>query len=213
MIKIKHLHATGGGAHKFNQFISDEFKITLEKHDELLSLVSGYIAINEKGSKIFYELDSDNKPIYIPKEDLEYPHIAVNIGSGVSILKVSSLSEVKRVSGTLMGGGTLIGLSKLLTGIDNYNDIMRMAELGDNCSVDLLVKDIYAGDKSGKHFVSKNLDSDTIASSFGKIHQILRSDGKDSIKKEDICKSLLLMICYHIGQIAYIVAQENNIMK
>lgn len=40
--------------------------------------------------------------------ELKYPHIAVNIGSGVSILLVNSVDEVKRVGGTMMGGGKFI---------------------------------------------------------------------------------------------------------
>jgi type II pantothenate kinase len=37
--------------------------------------------------------------------NLKYPHITVNIGSGVSILLVNSVDDVKRVGGTMMGGG------------------------------------------------------------------------------------------------------------
>jgi len=37
--------------------------------------------------------------------ELKYPHVAVNIGSGVSILLVNSIEDIKRVGGTMMGGG------------------------------------------------------------------------------------------------------------
>lgn len=43
--------------------------------------------------------------IHIKKE---FPHISVNIGSGVSILRVDSGTSIKRVTGTLMGGGNLL---------------------------------------------------------------------------------------------------------
>jgi len=42
----------------------------------------------------------------------------VSIGSGVSMIKVNPTNgKFERVSGTMMGGGTLVGLSNLLTGI------------------------------------------------------------------------------------------------
>ena len=38
-----------------------------------------------------------------------------------------------------------MGLSKLLIDEDNFENIMKMAEKGDNREVDLIVKDIYGG--------------------------------------------------------------------
>jgi len=85
---------------------------------------------------------------------------------------------------------------------------MKLAEKGDNFNVDLLVKDIYTASKS-----NMSLESDVIASSFGKIHQYIQTNQKDKIKKEDIAKSLLVMICYHIAQLAVLVAQSHNVKK
>ena len=70
----------------------------------------------------------------------------VSIGSGVSMIKVDSLNgKFERVSGTMIGGGTLVGLSNLLTGINNFEEITSMAQEGNNGGVDMLVKDIYGG--------------------------------------------------------------------
>lgn len=44
-----------------------------------------------------------------------FPYLLVNIGSGVSILKVESEEEFERVGGTATGGGTFWGLGSLLT--------------------------------------------------------------------------------------------------
>jgi type II pantothenate kinase len=104
--------------------------------------------------------------------------------------------------------GTLIGLSKLLINVDNYNDIMKLAEEGDNFNLDLLVKDIYSTSKS-----TTPLESDVIASSFGKIHHYIQTNQKDKIRKEDIAKSLLVMICYHIAQLAVLVAEPHNVKR
>lgn len=46
----------------------------------------------------------------------------VSIGSGVSMIKVNPVTgKFERVSGTMIGGGTLVGLSNLLTGISDFD--------------------------------------------------------------------------------------------
>jgi type II pantothenate kinase len=60
------------------------------------------------------------------KEDpsFTYPYLVVNIGSGVSILKVTSPTAFERVSGSSIGGGTYWGLCRLLTKCDKYEDVL-----------------------------------------------------------------------------------------
>lgn len=141
--------------------IKEELSIIIEKRDELVSLVKGYTFMNNY--ETFYEL-KQGKIHFVKEKKLVYPHIAVNVGSGISILIVNGPNEIKRETGTLIGGGsnslkigTLLGLSKILIGIDNFDDIMKLAEKGDNKNVDLLIKDIYGGS-------AKNLGEDIIAS-------------------------------------------------
>lgn len=43
----------------------------------------------------------------------------------------------------MIGGGTLIGLSNLLTGVKDFDKIIEMASRGDNTKVDMIVRDIY----------------------------------------------------------------------
>ena len=43
----------------------------------------------------------------------------------------------------MIGGGTLMGLSNLLTGVKDFDQITQIAQTGDNSGVDMLVKDIY----------------------------------------------------------------------
>ena len=51
----------------------------------------------------------------------------VSIGSGVSMIKVSNGGKFERVSGTMIGGGTLVGLSNLLTGVRDFDEIKTIA--------------------------------------------------------------------------------------
>jgi len=88
----------------------------------------------------------------------------VNIGSGVSILKVESDNCYERIGGTATGGGTFLGLGTLLTKAKSFDDLLDLAEKGDHKKADMLVKDIYGGD-----YETLGMHSDLIASSFGKI--------------------------------------------
>ena len=98
-----------------------------------------------------------------------YPYLLVNIGSGVSMIKVSGPRDFQRVGGTSLGGGTLWGLLSLLTGARTFDDMLGMAERGDNTKVDMLVGDIY-----GTDYGKIGLKSTTIASSFGKVFRMKR---------------------------------------
>lgn len=87
--------------------------------------------------------------------------IITNIGTGTSIHYMEGNAHI-RVGGTGVGGGTLIGLSALTTGIIDYNDIREMAAGGNREGVDLLVKDIYQG-------MDTPIDGHLTASNFGKV--------------------------------------------
>lgn len=86
--------------------------------------------------------------VVLPYESVSssFPYLLVNIGSGVSILKVTSPGEYSRVSGTSLGGGTYWGLCRLLTKCATYEDVLDLAEMGNAGVVDMLVRDIYGGD-------------------------------------------------------------------
>ncbi len=203
--EITQIHATGGGAYKYEPVIRKSLKAEFIKYDELISLVDGYIFINDYG--FIYKIQNFDERIEVPSLDLEFPHITVNIGSGVSILKVCSplQKDIQRVAGTIMGGGTLIGLSKLLIGIDDYNEIINLAQKGDYHNIDLSNEDIY-----GKDSKKNSSEPEIPLSSFGKVYNYV-SDKKKSYKKEDIALSLLNMICLHITQIASLVAKKYKI--
>lgn len=158
-----------------------------------------------------------------------YPYLLVNIGSGVSMIKVSGRRKFERIGGTSLGGGTLWGLLSLLTGARTFDDMLKMAEVGDNGAVDMLVGDIYGADYS-----KIGLKSTTIASSFGKVFKMKRqgenqaedhgglshenreddndaSDSQPVFKPEDISRSLLYAVSNNIGQIAYLQSEKHNL--
>lgn len=123
-----------------------------------------------------------------------YPYILVNIGSGVSVLLVTSEKDYRRVSGTSIGGGTFLGLCCLLTGCSTYEEAIELATRGDSTKVDKLVRDIYGGDYS-----RFNLPGHIVASSFGHMNM---EDKRKEATREDLARSTLQFILNNIGLIA-----------
>mmetsp|Transcript_23682 Transcript_23682/g.22788 ORF Transcript_23682/g.22788 Transcript_23682/m.22788 type:complete len:796 (+) Transcript_23682:252-2639(+) len=135
-----------------------------------------------------------------------FPYLVVNIGSGVSILKVQSPGVFERVSGSSLGGGTYWGLCRLLTKCASYDEVLDIAESGDAGEVDMLVKDIYGGSYDGM-----NLSGSMVASSFGKL--VMKEHPREGVKEEDLAIALLMMITNNIGQVSYLNAQLHGCTK
>lgn len=134
----------------------------------------------------------------------QLPCLLVNIGSGVSIIKVDEDGSFERVSGTSLGGGTLWGLLSLLTPATTFDEMLAISERGDNSTVDMLVGDIY-----GQDYSKLGLKSTMIASTFGKVFK--KGGEKKKFSAEDISKSLLYAVSNNIGQIAYMNAEKYNL--
>lgn len=219
---ITYIIATGGGAHKFYKLMNSRFQkanlpMVIIKKDEMECLIKGLDwLITKIPNEIFtYDLEHDHIRFVSNKEaetDV-YPYLLINIGLGVSMIKVSSPGTrgFERIGGSSLGGGTLWGLLLLLTDAQDYNEMLEMAQKGDNENIDLLVGDIY-----GSSYNKIGLKSNHIASSFAKVFKKLRftqPGKKESVaeklakfKQEDIARSLLYLISNNIGQIAYLQA-------
>lgn len=149
----------------------------------------------------------------------QFPCLLVNIGSGVSIIKVDDYGKFERISGTSLGGGTLWGLLSLLTGANSFDEMLALADKGDNSSVDMLVGDIY-----GQDYEKIGLKSSTIASTFGKVWRKGEAshvsaddaedkdagDGRQAFRPQDIARSLLYAVSNNIGQIAYVLCRSSQ---
>ncbi|TFJ92443.1 type II pantothenate kinase [Lentibacillus salicampi] len=84
---------------------------------------------------------------YLADEDghsLGSHFLFVNIGTGTSMHYVKNGTQ-ERVGGSGIGGGTLMGLAYLTTGMTDYDEIVRLAGIGNRGNVDLKVKDIFEG--------------------------------------------------------------------
>ncbi|CAM9188230.1 unnamed protein product, partial [Lampetra fluviatilis] len=128
-----------------------------------------------------------------------FPYLLVNIGSGVSVIKVDSEDEFERIGGSSIGGRTFWGLGALLTKTMTFDELLQLSARGQHDAVDMLVRDIYGGSCE-----SLGLPGDLIASSFGRIP----APGQE-FAKEDMAKSLLHMISNNIGQLASMYAHAH----
>ncbi len=88
-------------------------------------------------------------------------YVYLNVGTGTSFHQATRDSQ-KRVGGSGVGGGTMIGLSYLLTGIGDFETIIERAKDGIRDNVDLKVHHIYNGRPSP-------IPGDLTASNFGRI--------------------------------------------
>ena len=101
--------------------------LTIRKADELGCLVDGINFTLQRKMKELYRvdwesfIDNGNKTFLDPMDEsfTMHPYLLVNIGSGVSVLKVSADSH-ERVGGTSLGGATYFGLACKLTGISVF---------------------------------------------------------------------------------------------
>mgnify|MGYP002785158320 CR=1 FL=1 len=66
-----------------------------------------------------------------------YPYLLVNIGSGVSMVRVTGPgpTQYERVSGSSIGGGTFWGLCRLLTQTRDFDEMLDLSTQGDNAAV------------------------------------------------------------------------------
>ncbi|KAL9275545.1 Pantothenate kinase 2-like protein [Drosera capensis] len=192
--------ATGGGAYKFADLFKEKLGVSLDKEDEMDCLVAGAnFLLKAIRHEAFTHMEGVKEFVQIDQNDL-FPYLLVNIGSGVSIIKVDGDGKFQRVSGTNVGGGTYWGLGKLLTKCKSFDELLELSQRGDNGAIDMLVGDIYGG----MDYSKIGLSASTIASSFGKA--ISESKELQDFRPEDISLSLLRMISYNIGQIAYLNA-------
>lgn len=131
---------TGGGALKFDRLFKEQLQVEVRREDEMECLIEGLKFITLIPDEAYYFSDELIQTVVHPQlqplnGDFERPSpdppkysvtfesnltpqlpcLLVNIGSGVSIIKVDVGGNFERVSGTSLGGGTLWGLLSLLT--------------------------------------------------------------------------------------------------
>ncbi|EFJ47392.1 hypothetical protein VOLCADRAFT_61514, partial [Volvox carteri f. nagariensis] len=206
--KEMRVKATGGGAYKYADVFKERLGVVLEKEDEMACLVSGCNFLLKAIHHEAFTYEAGATTFVPTNEDSDlYPYLLVNIGSGVSMVKVSGDNLFERVSGSSIGGGTYWGLCQLLTQRTNFDEMLELSVRGDNSSVDMLVGDIYGG----RDYASIGLSATTIASSFGKV--VTQDKSLADYNPADMCLALCRMVAYNIGQLAHMNAVRHGIKR
>lgn len=118
--------------------------------------------------------------------------IVVSCGTGTCITSFES-GKSTHLTGSGVGGGTILGLTKLICNIDNINQIIILCNQG-NISQDLSIGDII-GSNLGK------MNAELTASNFGQI----RSD-----KDEDNILAIVKMVAESILMLALSASDNTN---
>ena len=127
--------------------------------------------------------------------------IIVSMGTGTALVHAKRRqdggTDIDYLGGTGVGGGTLLGLTKKMLGVDTVAHIEQLCEGGDLSKVDLTIKDISRNDQFPG--VNYNLT----AANFGKL-----SDLADS---SDIALGIANMVGEIIGMLAVFAARSYHL--
>ncbi len=123
--------------------------------------------------------------------------IVVSMGTGTAIMHATKNGTADYLGGTGVGGGTVVGLSRRMLGMDDIGHIVEIA--GDGCldNVDLRIKDMYS-EKS-----AMTLAENMTAANFGKLSD-LASPG-------DVALAILNMVFETAGMLAIFAARSKKL--
>lgn len=127
--------------------------------------------------------------------------IVVSMGTGTALIHAKKLPngkiEANYLGGTGVGGGTLMGLSHLLLGVDTIEHIAAMCEDGDISNIDLRISDMT------KKKLHPGMNRDLTAANFGKLN--------DMASKNDIALGIANMVGETIGMLTVFAARSCGI--
>ena len=125
--------------------------------------------------------------------------IVVSMGTGTALIKAKKKDGcacVDYLGGTGVGGGTLVGLSRKMIGVDNVEHIEQLALEGNLDNVDLRIKDISADNNF-------QINEDITASNFGKL--------SDLATPADIALGVSNMVAETIAMLSVFAARSYGI--
>ncbi len=114
--------------------------------------------------------------------------LVTSMGTGTALVDATLGGSMEYLGGTGVGGGTLVGLSKLLVGAEGIDHIVEYAEDGDLAKVDLRIKDIMAKDGMS------NLAADMTMANFGNV--------SDVATRADMAKGIMNLVYETVGMVS-----------
>ena len=122
--------------------------------------------------------------------------IVVSMGTGTALVYAERGKEPVYLGGTGVGGGTLVGLSRKMLGLEDIEYIQSLAEGGDLSHIDLRIGDITKKDPG------LTMPDHMTASNFGKI--------TDGATEADYAKGIINMVFETVGMLALFASRANG---
>ena len=122
--------------------------------------------------------------------------LVVSAGTGTAMVAARG-EAVEHVTGSAVGGGTLLGLSRLLLGTVDVKEIDRLALAGDAAEVDIMLTEAVGGEVG-------RLPANANAVNLGKL-----IDGGD-FRREDLAAGLVRLVAQVIAVIAINAADASG---
>ncbi len=132
-----------------------------------------------------------------PKQN---PCIVVNAGSGTACILAKD-GKYLHCSGTGVGGGTVLGLSQLLVGTADPEEIEQMALKGSAKRTDLILDDVVSGPIG-------LLPPETTAVNFGRIAKY-----KTKASKEDLAAGIVNLVGQTVARLATSLAMAFKVSE
>ena len=123
--------------------------------------------------------------------------LVVSMGTGTAVVHAKLGGDFEYLGGTGVGGGTLVGLSKLLVGAESVDHIVEYAAEGDLSNIDLRIKDISSQDSMTA------LAEDMTAANFGNV--------SDVASKSDLALGIMNMVFETIGMVSVFAARHAGV--
>ena len=120
--------------------------------------------------------------------------LVVSMGTGTAMVHARADGTMKYLGGTGVGGGTLIGLSKLLLNVESIRHLEQLAEQGSLDNIDLRIKDMTATNSLTQ------LEGDLTAANFGKL--------SDLATKDDVALGIMNLIFETVGMVSIFAARS-----
>lgn len=120
--------------------------------------------------------------------------LCVSMGTGTALVNATKGGKMIYLGGTGVGGGTLMGLSRLLLQAEDIDHISDMANSGNLANIDLRISDMT------KNGTLDELSRDLTAANFGNV--------SDLAAKDDIASGLMNMVLETVGMISIFGARS-----
>lgn len=119
--------------------------------------------------------------------------VVVSMGTGTAFIWAERGGTVRHLAGSGVGGGTLAGLSSLITGTHQFSQIKKLACGGDLANVDLTIGDMANGEVGA-------LPVDATAANFGKL--------SEDATPSDLTRGLVNLVLQAIGSMCVFACQS-----